>query len=57
MPKEIPDSKDELFNLVLVKKALPLLKASKGRALILATSLKSMEEIGALLKDELKKNE
>lgn len=57
VPKEIPDSKDELFNLVLVKKALPLLKASKGRAFILATSLKSMEEIGALLKDELKKNE
>ena len=57
VPKEIPDSKDELFNLVLVKKALPLLKASKGRAFVLATSLKSMEEIGALLKDELKKNE
>jgi len=56
VPKEIPDSKDELFNLVLVKKALPLLKASKGRAFVLATSLKSMEEIGALLKDELKKN-
>ena len=57
VPKEIPDSKDELFNLVLVKKALPLIKASKGRAFVLATSLKSMEEIGALLKDELKKNE
>ena len=57
VPKEIPDSKDELFNLVLVKKAIPLLKASKGRAFVLATSLKSMEEIGALLKDELKKNE
>ena len=57
VPKEIPDSKDELFNLVLVKKALPLLKASKGRAFVLATSLKSMEEIGVLLKDELKKNE
>ena len=56
VPKEIPDSKDELFNLVLVKKALPLIKASKGRAFVLATSLKSMEEIGALLKDELKKN-
>ena len=56
VPKEIPDSKDELFNLVLVKKALPLLKASKGRAFVLATSLKSMEEIGALQKDELKKN-
>ncbi|MDA7691272.1 ATP-dependent DNA helicase [Methylophilaceae bacterium] len=57
VPKEIPDSKDELFNLVLVKKVLPLIKASKGRAFILATSLKSMQEIGALLKDELKKNE
>ncbi|MDB4096501.1 ATP-dependent DNA helicase [Methylophilaceae bacterium] len=57
VPKEIPDSKDELFNLVLVKKVLPLIKASKGRAFVLATSLKSMEEIGALLKDELKKNE
>ena len=57
VPKEIPDPKDELFNLVLVKKVLPLIKASKGRAFILATSLKSMQEIGALLKDELKKNE
>ena len=57
VPKEIPDSNDELFNLVLVKKALPLLKASKGRAFVLVTSLKSMEQIGALLKDELKKNE
>ncbi|MDG1693007.1 MAG: ATP-dependent DNA helicase, partial [Methylophilaceae bacterium] len=56
VPEEIPDPKDALFNLVLVKKVLPLIKASKGRAFILATSLKSMEEIGALLKDELKKN-
>ena len=56
VPKEIPDPKDELFNLVLVKKALPLIRAAKGRAFILATSLKSMEEIGALLKDEFEKN-
>ena len=56
VPKEIPDPKDALFSLVLVKKILPLVKASKGRAFILATSLKSMEEIGALLKDEFKKN-
>jgi len=57
VPKEMPDPKDELFNIVLVKRAIPLIKASKGRAFILATSLKSMEEISALLKDEFEKNQ
>jgi len=57
VPKEIPEPQDELFNLVLVKKAIPLIRASKGRAFVLATSLKSMKEIGVLLRDEFEKNE
>ena len=56
VPKEMPDTSNRLFNNHLVGQIYPLLIASKGRAFILSTSIKSMNEITSLLKDEFEKN-
>ena len=56
VPKEMPETFSRLFNNHLVGQICPLLIASKGRAFILSTSIKSMNEIGSLLKDEFEKN-
>ena len=54
--KEMPETSSRLFNNHLVSQIYPLLIASKGRAFILSTSIKSMNEITSLLKDEFNKN-
>ena len=56
VPKGMPETSSRLFNNHLVSNIYPLLIASKGRAFILSTSIKSMDEITALLKDEFEKN-
>jgi len=56
VPKEMPETSNRLFNHQLVGQIYPLLIASQGRAFILSTSIKSMNEITSLLKDEFKNN-
>ena len=56
VPKEMPESSSRLFNIQLIGQIYPLLIASKGRAFILSTSIKSMNEITSLLKDEFERN-
>jgi len=56
VPDEMPETSSRLFNNYLVSKIYPLIVASKGRAFILSTSIKSMNEIRSLLKDEFEKN-
>ena len=51
----MPETSNRLFNNHLVSHIYPLLIASKGRAFILSTSIKSMNEITSLLKDEFEK--
>jgi ATP-dependent DNA helicase DinG len=45
VPKSMPDTNHENFNFAVVNQIYPLVKASKGRAFILCTTLKSMREI------------
>ena len=56
VPKEMPETNSRVFNNHLVSQVYPLLIASKGRAFILSTSIKSMNEITSLLKDEFEKH-
>ena len=56
VPKEMPETSNRLFNNHLVSQIYPLLLAAKGRAFILSTSIKSMNEIKSLLEDEFEKN-
>ena len=56
VPKDMPETSNRLFNNHLVSHIYPLIIASKGRAFILSTSIKSMNEITTLLKDEFEKN-
>ena len=56
VPKEMPETSNRLFNNHLVGQIYPLLIASKGRAFILSTSIKSMNEITCLLQDEFQKH-
>ena len=56
VPKDMPETSSRLFNIHLVGQVYPLLVAAKGRAFILSTSIKSMNEITTLLKDEFEKN-
>jgi len=56
VPKEMPETSNRLFNNHLVSQVYPLLIASKGRAFILSTSIKSMNEITVLLKDKFEQN-
>ena len=55
VPEDMPGPADSLYSLTLVKKALPLIKSAKGRAFILSTSIRAMEEIRSLLLDEFEK--
>ena len=57
VPKDMPEPNTDMFNLALIKKAIPLILAAKGRTFILSTSLKSMNEITSFLKDEFEKKE
>lgn len=53
VPKLMPDVNHENFNFAVVNQIYPLIKASKGRAFILCTTLKSMREIFTLLQDKI----
>jgi len=53
VPKTMPDTNHENFNFAVVNQIYPFIKASKGRAFILCTTLKSMREIFTLLKDKI----
>lgn len=53
VPKLMPDVNHENFNFAVVTQIYPLIKASKGRAFILCTTLKSMREIFTLLQDKI----
>jgi ATP-dependent DNA helicase DinG len=53
VPKTMPDVNHENFNFAVVNQIYPFIKASKGRAFILCTTLKSMREILTILKDKI----
>lgn len=53
VPKIMPDANHENFNFAVVNQIYPFIKASKGRAFILCTTLKSMREIFTLLQDKI----
>jgi len=53
VPKTMPDANHENFNFAVVNQIYPFIKASKGRAFILCTTLKSMREIFTLLKNKI----
>jgi len=53
VPKAMPDANHENFNFAVVNQIYPFIKASKGRAFILCTTLKSMREIFTLLQDKI----
>ena len=53
VPKSMPDANHENFNFAVVNQIYPFIKASKGRAFILCTTLKSMREIFTLLQDKI----
>lgn len=50
VPEGLPDPNSEGFTQAVVKAALPVLKASRGRAFLLFTSLKAMRQAYGLLK-------
>ena len=53
LPKEMPDSYDPNYTLRLIELATPVLKLTGGRAFILFTSLRAMEEAANLLGSSL----
>ena len=53
VPKAMPEANHENFNFAVVNQIYPFFKASKGRAFILCTTLKSMREIFTLLQDKI----
>lgn len=53
VPKSMPDTNHETFNFALINQIYPFIKASKGRAFILCTTIKSMREIFTLLQDKI----
>lgn len=53
VPKTMPEANHENFNFAVVNQIYPFIKASKGRAFILCTTLKSMREIFTLLQDKI----
>jgi len=56
VPEDMPETSSRSFNNHLLAKVYPIIIAAKGRTFILSTSIKSMNEIASLLKDEFEKN-
>jgi ATP-dependent DNA helicase DinG len=50
-PPNMPDPNNSAYAAAVAAVSLPVIKASKGRAFVLCTSLKAMREVHALLKD------
>ena len=51
VPKDMPDPNSAGYTASVAATALPIIRASGGRAFVLCTSLRAMREIHALLKD------
>ena len=54
-PPNMPDPNSPAYTSAVVVAAMPVLRASKGRAFILCTSLRAMREIHAMLKEALER--
>jgi len=54
VPKSLPNPNTREYTAAVVKAALPVLMASRGRAFLLFTSLRAMREACELLRDEFK---
>lgn len=55
-PPDMPDPNSPSYTSSVVAAALPVLRASGGRAFVLSTSLRAMREIHALLKEAFAEN-
>lgn len=53
LPPELPEPSDYAYTKNLVDKVLPVLKASKGRAFLLFTSYRAMNEAAGVLEDKV----
>ena len=51
VPQGMPEPNSAAYNASVAAVALPVIKASRGRAFVLCTSLRAMRELHALLKD------
>lgn len=51
VPQGMPEPNSAAYNAAVAAVALPVIKASRGRAFVLCTSLRAMRELHALLKD------
>jgi ATP-dependent DNA helicase DinG len=56
VPPDMPDPNNPSYSACVVAAALPVLRASGGRAFVLSTSLRAMREIHALLKEAFAEN-
>jgi ATP-dependent DNA helicase DinG len=56
VPPDMPDPNNPSYSSCVAAAALPVLRASGGRAFVLSTSLRAMREIHALLKDAFAEN-
>ena len=56
VPADMPDPNSPSYTASVVAAALPVLRASGGRAFVLSTSLRAMREIHALLKEAFAEN-
>lgn len=53
VPRDMPDPNSAEFTAAVVRAAWPVIRASRGRAFMLSTSLRAMREIHRLLREEL----
>lgn len=53
VPRGLPDPSHQDYTRALIEAAIPVLEATQGRAFILFTSYKAMEQAAALLKDQI----
>lgn len=56
VPPDMPDPNNSSYSSCVAAAALPVLRASGGRAFVLSTSLRAMREIHALLKEAFAEN-
>lgn len=56
VPPDMPDPNNPSYSSCVAAAALPVLRASSGRAFVLCTSLRAMREIHALLKEAFAEN-
>lgn len=56
VPEQMPAPNSSAYTAAVAAAALPVIQASQGRAFVLCTSLRSMREVHALLKDAFASN-